>query len=64
MTMNSSQDNESSARSPFSGVITTSIWGNKNGRAIFECPITGAVFFDRAQIEGVSYQDYYWYLSF
>ncbi len=37
------------ARSPFSGAETTRIWGRKDGRAIFECPDTGAVFFDRAE---------------
>jgi SAM-dependent methyltransferase len=51
------------ARSPFSGAETTRIWGRKDGRAIFECPDTGAVFFDRAEIRREDYQEYYPYLA-
>ena len=48
----------SSARSPFTGTQTTSVWGRIDGRSIYQCPNTGAVFFDREEISEHDYQDY------
>jgi 2-polyprenyl-3-methyl-5-hydroxy-6-metoxy-1,4-benzoquinol methylase len=47
-----------SARSPFTGAGTTSVWGRLDGRSIYQCPDTGAVFFDREEISESDYQDY------
>ena len=47
-----------SARSPFTGKETTSIWGRLEGRWIYQCPDTGAIFFDRDVITEEDYQDY------
>lgn len=47
-----------SARSPFTGAETTSVWGQLEGRPIYQCPDTGAVFFDRKEISEHDYQDY------
>lgn len=48
--------------SPFTGSPTTEIVGTRDGRQIYRCPDTGALFFDRETIEQEHYQDYYPYL--
>jgi len=45
-------------QSPFTGSETTTVWGKLDGRSIYQCPDTGAVFFDREEISERSYQDY------
>lgn len=50
-------------RSPFSGSDTTRVWGRKDGRPIYQCTDSGAVFFDRAELGAETYDDYYPYLA-
>lgn len=50
--------NQALVRSPFTGAETTSIWGRVEGRWIYECPDTGAIFFDRDMITEEDYQNY------
>ena len=52
-----------SALSPFSGQPTSSVCGRKEGRDLFVCRETGAVFFDRQQVGEETYEDYYPYLK-
>ena len=51
------------ARSPFTGTNSTLVWGRKDGRAIYRCPDTDAVFFDRDELGKNDYQDFYPYLK-
>jgi len=48
--------------SPFTGSPATDIVGVRDGRQVYRCPDTGALFFDRNTIEPEHYQDYYPYL--
>ena len=39
------------------------MWGERDGRLIFRCPDTGALFIDRAALGEETYQQYYQYLA-
>ena len=49
-------------RSPFTGSVSTEVWGKRNDQVIYRCPDTGVVFFDRSNINCDSYESYYPYL--
>ena len=51
------------ARSPFSGSDTSLAWGRRDGRIIYRCPDSGALFFDRAVLNHNDYEDFYPYLK-
>ncbi|MEM1041092.1 MAG: class I SAM-dependent methyltransferase [Bacteroidota bacterium] len=46
------------ARSPFSGASSSLVWGRKDGRVIYQCPDTGATFYDRTEVSGRLEEDY------
>jgi SAM-dependent methyltransferase len=50
-------------QSPFSGADTGTVWGRKEGRVIYQCAESGAVFFDRSKLGAETYDDYYPYLA-
>ncbi len=58
-----SETRTASAQSPFSNATSSRVWGKKDGRVIYQCPDTGAIFYDRDEIEHEDYQDYYPYLK-
>ena len=53
----------SPALSPFTGSPAREVWGRREGRNIYTCPDTGAVFFDRRDLASEDYQTYYPYLK-
>ena len=48
----------SPVQSPFTGAETTTVWGTLDGRSIYQCPDTEAVFFNREEVSERNYQDY------
>ena len=52
-----------SAVSPFTNSVASEIWGYKEGKSIYTCPDTRALFFDRKSLSKIDYQDYYPYLK-